>query len=677
MNNLIFLFNSNITYTIYRYIEVINNLIFTILKFKNFVLNKQFNIENNINNKKSIVNKNYIQVHKWSNINIPEKYKFITHRPLKWRPTFVNYKLFKNEMKNLLNKILSKTKTLCLNKYNNNIWTTISINNKYKKFKIEISNKFNKYINKIKYNRIRNVNINKNQLKYLKTFNQELPNVAILNTDKNRGNLIEYKDNWINFSNKYIKKHPNNIKEVKINIKTIIENAKKELIQIINKYKSIIYDYKKAYKYIHSGLYDKIGIFNPLPKVHKKDTFGNPIRKIRPIISMKNTIITISSKIVCEITRMINYRLKINYNNNIECDDIRDIINNIKNFNKSEQLRINDQLIVCDIEGMYDNISPEHVYNSFNIAIDQLLPYNDISDKHIDLWQKAMNHLYKYSYFKDNKKKTYLMKNSQIQGSNNGGDTCSLYLIVNEIMNNNFNKLLKFIVRYRDDIFLITNNINIKNHHHFTKFISKLYKDFKFESNISYNTAEICDVTIIFDRKNMKLKTTTLVNKDKVISYINKTSNVKQSPNSFFKTLQQRYIIIEDNLKDYNNTKKRICNILINKNEWSSYDIRKCSHLTYKNRWKYIQTYLSKKLHKYKSYINSKQLYLYQKIWKIDLNHKHVINGYITYQKTLINNNNLQNIIKQSINKLNKDTDLDIDIKLFYKYQPSINDYIR
>ena len=497
--------------------------------------------------------------------------------------------------------------------------------------------------------------------------------IQVLSSDKNRGNVITYRDFWYKFNIKHIKDNPNNFKCVKINKNKIINTAINDIKFIIIKNKNYFNDYGKIIKYILSNKYNKIGRWSSMPKVHKKDQNGLPIKKLRPIINVKNTITTLSSTIIKEITRKIIYALKSMYQSNYDCDDIRDIIVNINEYNNKHKTEYGDQLITCDINSMYDNISYNDVVNAFNVSINELLPFNYISPEFINLWHKAMKHLFKYCFF-ECQNNYYLQTNSQIQGSVSGGDTCSLVLVIKEIKNNFwFNKLTKFIVRYKDDILFIP-KIKVKNQNQCkNQIIDKLYPGFEFEYELNGKIANICDITV--EIKNNILSTTT-IKTDKVISYINKSSNIKQNLNGIFKTLQQRYIIIEDNINKYKLTKTRIINILINNNEWTSYDIRKCVHLKYRDRFKFIDNYINNKQNKYNKYTDLKKITLLNKEWYKIIDNKQIINNYITYQKTMINDKMLKIEINDAVEELPDDIKDEIKVNIFYKYQPSLKEYI-
>ena len=248
----------------------------------------------------------------------------------------------------------------------------------------------------------------------------------VLDADKNRGNVSVRRKPWIKFNYNHIKDNHNNYKLVNLNKFDIIKNGIDAIKNIIFNFKIYIEDYKKIIKKLYSKKHNKIGIWSSIPKVHKKDINGNLIKKIRPIINMKQTITTISSTIIKEITRKLIYGIKSMYQSEYECDDIRDIIINIDKFNNTNTINHDDQIVVCDINSMYDNISIDDVIKAFNVAINELLPINYISLKLIDLWKKAINHSFKCYHF-EYQNDIYLQINSQIQGSVSGGDACSWF----------------------------------------------------------------------------------------------------------------------------------------------------------------------------------------------------------------------------------------------------------
>ena len=251
-----------------------------------------------------------------------------------------------------------------------------------------------------------------------------------------------------------------------------------------------------------------------------------------------------------------------------------------------------------------------------------------------------------------------------------------LYLVVMEICNHRFGTQTKIIFRFKDDIYFIPRRPELcHDHATFTQFITSLHPGFGFKETIDFFQAEICDVLITKDRNTMKLETSTYSAPAKKISYINKSSNVRQSPNAWFKSLQQRYIIIESKKRNYMETKKKVCSIMVKQNEWTPYDIRRAVHLKYEDRNHFIEDYLIKKKAKYQAYIDSKSITLFSKIWKSSMDRQSVcqIKGYLTYQKTLIDHDELNHLINESLDILPfRD---EIDVNIYYKYQPSLSKY--
>ena len=576
----------------------------------------------------------------------------------------------------------------CYNKYKKiidkldcNIFNKTKIINSFNKFKNNLKENILTCINKISVKQIRNKNICFHQIQQIKQFKHKHKNLIIIGADKNRGNVIIRKQDWDKMNEEYLKKNDDNFIIIKDNIdknqiKSIVNESVQEIKNIIFKYKHKIMNYKNVLNKIFSKQNEKIGRWAPIPKVHEVDLNGNPVRKIRPIINLKSTIITFSCSIVREISRKIIYALKSMYESHIDCDDVRDIIHRINIFNENNKLNVRDRIIACDINSMYDNITPNMVKESFNYAINHLLKPNYLCQTLIDLWHKAMKHVFKYCYF-SYKKVLYLLKATQIQGSKSGGDNCNLHLVVQEIKNNYcFEKLLKFILRYKDDIiFIPKTKIIIKNINDCkNKIISKIYPQFEFEYNLN-EEVEICDIKVGINYSKLSLSTTTLNNTNKITSFVNKSSNINQSSiNGIFKTLQQRYITIDDAFDKYKQTKKRICNILINNNEWTPIDIRKCEHVSYSKRTELINNYLKKKQLKYNAYINTNNISILDKNWwcKNANNNKNDINTYLTYQKTLIDEKEISQIIMHSEKLLHENISKDNKIKLYFKYQQPI-----
>ena len=556
------------------------------------------------------------------------------------------------------------------------------LNKKYKKFKNYIYGNFNKYIidtinNGINY---RSINTSKNQLILLNNINDKYPDLELLSADKNRGNVLYRKTLWILHQLNFLKNNDKNYFSININEKQLIEDKINECIKILFSYKSRFGDLTKCIKLLKGGIYNRIGNFSAIPKVHKKDIYGNFIKKLRPIINMRNTITSISSSIIKEITRKILYYIKRTFSYISDFDDIRDIIIKTINFNKNNIINYNtrNKCISCDINNLYDNIDKDDLLDAINYSINNLLPFNYIDHEIYDLYQKSINHFFNNSFFKF-ENKYYKQIKSMIQGSISGRDTSNLVLVINEIKYREiFNKYLLFNGRYADDVVMIINeNIKIKNKEDIKNILFKLNLKFNFDNYIKDNKLEICDVNI--DIINGKLITSSKED-GKVRNYVLKSSNTKQSINSITKCLQERYIIINSRFIDYLNMKKLIFSILLN-NEWTGYDLRKVEHLKYQQRMELINKYIIRKEYKYNKYINENKLYILDKNWWTkDLDLKEFeYNYYITYQKTLIHEKKINFILNDSLNYF-KDID-DIDIfkmknNIYFKYQPAIKNYI-
>ena len=683
-----YIISKNIMFSIFillnQYIEGIINLYMNIIiyVYKLSFMNEKENNFNYQSKQKDKKIKQYVKIHKWSNIELDNDLKYILYKPLRWRPTIVNKKLFIDDINKIKNELIKRFSKIIKNQ-KISIFTKTKYINSFNKFKQNLVNKLNKYIKQIMNKTIRNVNINYKQINIIRKFKKKYKNIDIIDSDKNYGNVIMYDQFWDNFNMNYLNENNDNFDVINSNndvndeINTIISKSKKYIMYIINTFKDYIIDYKNVINKIFSNKFDKIGKWASIPKVHKYDENGNNIKKLRPIINLKDSIISVSCSIVREISRKLIFRLKTMYECFIDCDDIRDIINQILQFNDKNELNVNDTLFACDINSMYDVITPNMVKEAFNYAIYELIP-DYLSQNLINMWYKAMDHIFKFCYFKY-KNVLYLLKNTQIQGSKSGGDNCNLYLIIHEIRNmNKIKNLTKIMLRYKDDIFgiskdKINNNDQCKN-----KIINKIYPQFEFEYNVN-NKVEICDIMINIDYEKLKLSTTTLDNDNKITSFINKSSNINQSSiNGIFKTLQMRYIIIDDNIIKYKNTKKRICNILINHNEWTAVDIRFCEHLSYTNRNKFIKNYIKLKNVKYNEYIKTKQVTLFNnKWWKDKYDKNENINLYITYQKTLIDEKQINKILLDSYKLLDQNLKNNYQIKLYYNYQQSIKNLLR
>ena len=88
-------------------------------------------------------------------------------------------------------------------------------------------------------------------------------------------------------------------------------------------------------------------------------------------------------------------------------------------------------MITSDINSLYDNINKLDANEAFEYATKNLLPLGYIDEEMHDLWYKASDYMFENAYFKFHDE-IYRIENSEIQGTNSGGDCCSLVLNVNE-----------------------------------------------------------------------------------------------------------------------------------------------------------------------------------------------------------------------------------------------------
>ena len=165
---------------------------------------------------------------------------------------------------------------------------------------------------------------------------------------------------------------------------------------------------------------------------------------------------------------------------------------------------------------------------------------------------------------------------------------------------------------------------------------------------------------------------------NKITSYINESSNVKQNINGITKTLQERHIIINSEYNNYKQMKKEIFSTLITNNEWTPYDLRKVEHLKYNRRGEMLNKYSIKKKMKYNEYINMNKLTLHDKNWwSINQDNKRKENNfYITYQKTLIDEKEINKIITECEKELPQEIMNEYKINLFYRYQSPLKAYL-
>ncbi len=118
-------------------------------------------------------------------------------------------------------------------------------------------------------------------------------------------------------------------------------------------------------------------------------------------------------------------------------------------------------------------------------------------------------------------------------------------------------------------------------------------------------------------------------------------------------------------------------NTLISCNEWTSYDLRKIEHLDWNSKPQLLEKYITKRDQKMNLYVaDSFKINLYDKKWwskalKVQLN------GYLTYQKTIINEKELNKLTYSSFDILPNELTDDIDVNIYYRYQKKIKDLIK
>ena len=98
-----------------------------------------------------------------------------------------------------------------------------------------------------------------------------------------------------------------------------------------------------------------------------------------------------------------------------------------------------------------------------------------------------------------------------------------------------------------------------------------------------------------------------------------------------------------------------------------------CEHIPYSQRDIILNKYIERKKNKYNEYIKSDEIHLYNNKWWDNDDKLIDINAYITYQKTLIDERKLKQILNESYNILDGDIKNKYGINLFFKYQQSLN----
>ena len=95
-------------------------------------------------------------------IKLNDELKYILYKPMRWRPTIVDKRLFIDDINKLKQTIISKIKSIITNKNDITIFIKTKCINSFKLFKDKLINELNKYIKQINYKSIK-ININKRQ----------------------------------------------------------------------------------------------------------------------------------------------------------------------------------------------------------------------------------------------------------------------------------------------------------------------------------------------------------------------------------------------------------------------------------------------------------------------------------------------------------------------------------
>ena len=363
-------------------------------------------------------------------------------------------------------------------------------------------------------------------------------------------------------------------------------------------------------------------------------------------------------------------------------DDIRDIIVHIRAFNATHLLDPDvDQLIITDINSMYDNISFRMVRRAYSTAI-KLLPPQFLPPEMEDAFMEALSLIERHAVFEYGDTTRQIL-DSQIQGSISGSDSCSFVLRVREATCcKGIDAITKMLIRYKDDILIIPKH-RVSNTAHFeSAIISKIYPDFEFETETPATIATMCDIDISISVDG-SLKCRMQQNSGKVRMYVLKSSNVRQSCAAIFITLCQRYIIINDTKEHFIESKRIVCNTLLS-GEWLPADIRCCRHPKYEDRDALIDKYLANKQRKLRSYVRMDRVHLYEKDWwKTSIfdeesdDNEIFSKCYMTYQKTFYDDSEIRNIVRKAQDLLPDEIKRNFKLYLYYRYQASVSAYTR
>eukprot|EP01083_Nonionella_stella_P234136 824366_1 len=246
------------------------------------------------------------------------------------------------------------------------------------------------------------------------------------------------------------------------------------------------------------------------------------------------------------------------FNNKTECEDVKDIVIAIEQH--QHQYPIDQDIIIADIGSMYDNIPFTSVKEALRMAID-MMPPGLITGELYNLWIESMDYLEFHLIF-EYKDELFRILNSQVQGTPSGGDNATFVVCLREIQQwNTIEETFALYCRYKDDILAIPHKTHTKDEVNMVLQSIYFKYNFEFDIEIESGSAIICDIQIYIDNDgNLR---TRYGDTGKIRRYILKSSDIKQCINGIFKTLCGRYIVINDDIKSYNDTKKLICKNLM------------------------------------------------------------------------------------------------------------------
>eukprot|EP01083_Nonionella_stella_P075878 206494_1 len=594
---------------------------------------------------------------------------------MKWRPTIdLKRSTFRSDIRQFRRNIIKKTSNIIKKDLKNgtiieNTRMIGKLNASIKGFNADIKAYTQEQCLKKNYPQ----NITRNRMAKAKNWKATHNDLICLVADKTRGNVIGYKADWNAQNMVYLES--GNYMRVPTESGTIIAIAKQEMLNIVYKFKDVLSNASRIIKWIHAGRYDKIGTWRSMPKVYKVK------KALRPIIDLKNTIISVSSAIVKEITRKLMIGIKMVYRVDYDCESVFDIIEVINQFNESDTalLEWNQQLVVCDIASMYDNISPSDLERMFDVAL-RMVSDDYLTPREVELWYTATNYLFKYMCFAHNGSNVFSISNSMVQGTISGGDCSTFVCLMNEILRATILRdYTKLFFRYKDDIFLMPQST--RNDMEIDQLLQAIYcnANFTFKIEIKTEKCQICDIYISI--QNGKLHTAS-ANDSKIRSYCMKTSDIVQNISGIFKTLQQRYIILSSAKSDYLVCKKSICQNLM-KSGWTQHDIRNAHHLKYESRNNLLDKFIENRTIKRMNYFHTKMVQITVKNWfKIqnykskrykkndDIPIKREITDVIKYNKNYINAHQIKQIVNRNFD------DFDIKYNIYFKYNKKFGSYL-